>query len=240
MSTDVAGPPTRPLRRGDADVRTGPMRPYYRYSRILCQMIFVLVFRGRIFGARNIPSRGPVLLACNHQSFLDPVLATLAVPRECHYMARDTLFRRPLFRRLIESLNAFPVRRGSADIAAVKETLRRLRAGAVLTAFPEATRTPDGSLQPMKPGVVLMARKAGVPLVPTLILGAYEVWPRQARLPMPKPILVAYGEAIWPEELEGLSDEQAVALLQGRFEALLRRYSGHAALRHTVRKRGYQ
>lgn len=202
------------------------MRPWYRFCRVLCQLGFVLLFRGRVFGARNVPRRGPVVLACNHQSFLDPVLATVAVPRECHFMARDTLFRSPRFRRLIEALNAFPVRRGSADLAAVKETLRRLRAGAVVTAFPEATRTPDGALQPMRGGVLLMARKAGAPLVPTLIFGAFEAWPRGVRLPRPAPILVAYGEPIWPDQLEGLPETAAADLLRQRLEGLLRRYGG--------------
>ena len=202
------------------------MRPWYRFCRVLCQLGFVLLFRGRVFGARYVPLRGPVVLACNHQSFLDPVLATVALPRECHFMARDTLFRSPFFRRLIESFNAFPVRRGSADLAAVKETLRRLRAGALVTAFPEATRTPDGSLQPMRGGVLLLARKAGAPLVPTLILGAFEAWPRGARLPRPAPILVAYGEPLWPDQLDGLSEEAAAALLRQRFEALWQRYGG--------------
>lgn len=200
------------------------MRLYYRFCRVLCQLVFVLVFRGRVYGARHVPQGGPVLLACNHQSYLDPVLATVAIPRECHYMARDSLFRIPWLRRLIESLNAFPVRRGTADLAAVKETLRRLKGGGVVAAFPEATRTPDGGLQPMRGGVALLARKAGAPLVPTLILGAFEAWPRQAKLPRPRPILVAYDRPILPAELEGLDEERATRLLEARFQALMRRY----------------
>lgn len=200
------------------------MRFYYLICRALCQLAFVLVFRGRVYGARNVPRSGPVLLACNHQSFLDPVLATVAIPRECHYMARDSLFRNPFLRALIESLNAFPVRRGTADLAAVKETLRRLRNNAVIAAFPEATRTPDGRLQPMRGGVALLARKAGAPLVPTLILGAYESWPRQAKLPRPRPILIAYDRPILPAELEGLDEHDATRLLEARFHALLLRH----------------
>src|SRR5512135_784187 len=103
------------------------MRLYYRFCRFWCQVFFMLLVRGRAFGTSRVPRTGPVILACNHQSFFDPVLATLALPRECDYMARDTLFENAFFRRLILSLNAFPIRRGEADVAAIKETIRRLR-----------------------------------------------------------------------------------------------------------------
>jgi 1-acyl-sn-glycerol-3-phosphate acyltransferase len=206
------------------------MRRYYRICRLIAHALFLLFFRGRIFGTRNVPREGGVLLVCNHQSFLDPVLATLAPPRECHYMARDTLFRRALFRRLIESLNAFPIKRGAADVGAIKETLRRLKRGALVTTFPEGTRTRDGSVGPMQPGVVLIARKAGVPLVPTLILGAYEAWPRHASLPRPKPVIIAYGQPLWPHQMKGLPDEACINVVRERIVAMMRRYRRHPAL----------
>jgi len=205
---------------------TAPMRPWYRFSRTCCQAFFLTFLRGRVFGRENVPLRGGVILVCNHQSFLDPVLATQALARECHYMARDTLFRHPLFRRLIGSLNAFPIKRGTADVGAIKETLRRLRQGALVTAFPEATRTEDGSIRAMQAGVVLLARKTGVPLVPTLIDGAYQAWPRQARLPRPHPVVVAYAPPVWPAQMPDLSDEQCIGLVRERILALRRRF-GH-------------
>lgn len=206
------------------------MRPWYRFCRFWCQLVFTTVFRGRVFWIWRVPREGGVILVCNHQSFLDPVLATQALPRECHYMARDTLFANPRFRGLIESLNAFPVKRGTADIGAIKETLKRLKAGALVTIFPEATRTPDGQVQPMQPGVVLIARKARVPLVPTLILGAFEAWPRSAKLPHPAPILVAYGEPLTPAQLDGMEDEAAIGLVRERIVGMQRRFEGHPGL----------
>jgi 1-acyl-sn-glycerol-3-phosphate acyltransferase len=206
------------------------MRGWYRCCRVVTQALFLLLFRGRVFGARNVPREGGVLLVCNHQSFFDPVLATLALPRECHYMARDTLFRNPWFRKLIESLNAFPVRRGAADVGAIKETLRRLKRGALVTAFPEGTRTWDGSIGPMQPGVVLLARRAGVPIVPTLILGAYQAWPRQASLPRPAPVIIAYGRPLRPEQIETLSDRECIDLVRQRIAALMDRHRRHPLL----------
>src|SRR5262245_27958504 len=114
------------------------MRLYYRILRYLAQMILILYFRGRVFGLKNVPNEGGVLLACNHQSFFAPVSSTLALYREGNYMARDTLFLNPLFKRLIESLNAFPVKRGASDVGAVKEIMRRLKDGKIVVVFPEA------------------------------------------------------------------------------------------------------
>jgi 1-acyl-sn-glycerol-3-phosphate acyltransferase len=193
-------------------------------------MLFAGFCRGRVFGTRNVPLTGGVLLVCNHQSFLDPILATFALPRECHYMARDSLFRNPLFRRLIEGLNAFPIKRGTADMWAIKETLRRLKAGRLVTTFPEGTRTEDGSVGAMQPGVILLARKAGVPVVPAMILGAFEAWPRHSPLPRPHPIIVAYGEPLPPEMLKRLGDEECIRVVRDRIIALMERYRQHPLL----------
>jgi 1-acyl-sn-glycerol-3-phosphate acyltransferase len=211
------------------------MRRWYRFCRAITQALFLLLFRGRVFGVRNVPREGGVLLVCNHQSFFDPVLATLALPRECHYMARDTLFRNPWFRKLIESLNAFPVKRGAADVGAIKETLRRLKQGALVTAFPEGTRTWDGSVGPMQPGVVLLARKACVPIVPTLILGAYEAWPRQASLPRPAPVVIAYGQPLPPDQIETLSDQKCIDVVRESIAQMMKRYRQHPLLAHRLR-----
>ena len=186
--------------------------------RYFCQMIFFFMWRVRVFGMRNVPPAGGVLLACNHQSFLDPVLVTMALHREGNYMARDTLFRHPFFRRLIESLNAFPVKRSTADMGAIKEIIRRLRDGKVVVTFPEGTRTEDGSIRPLHEGSMLVAKRAGAAVVPTLIAGAFEAWPRTSRLPRTGVVRVTYGRAIMPAEAE----EMSVGELTRRTEASLR------------------
>lgn len=189
------------------------MRYGYYFSQILCQLIYSVVFHGRSRHPERVPQSGGVLLVCNHQSFFDPVLAGVALERECDFMARDTLFKNDRFRRLIEWLNAFPVKRGTADVGAIKETLRRLKAGRLIVVFPEATRTHDGEIAPMQSGPVLIARKAGVPIVPVLILGAFEAWPRDRKFPRPHPILVSYGHPISPDELaRGDVDDWAVEI----------------------------
>lgn len=213
------------------------MRTFYRVCQFPCRAAFLTLARGRVFGLRHVPAAGPGLLVCNHQSFLDPVLAAVALEREAHFMARESLFRQPRFRWLIETLNAYPVKRGEGDVGAIKETLRRLRQGALVTVFPEGTRTPDGGIGPMKPGIVLIARKARVPVIPTLIAGAYDMWPRNARLPRPGRIVVAYDEPIAPEALDGLEPEAAIETVRGRVVALSHRFAPEASGRRNRLKR---
>jgi len=196
------------------------MRLYYRFGRYCCRWFCVLFFRVRVHGQHNVPREGGVLLVCNHQSFFDPVLVTMALGREGNYMARDTLFANPLFGRLIVSLNAFPIRRSSADIQAVKETLRRLKQGKVVVTFPEGTRTQDGSVGKFLPGAAAVALKAGATIVPALIEGAYRSWPRQRKLPAPTPVSVRYGRPLTPKELQDYTPSELAELLHQRVVGL--------------------
>ncbi|MCK4660551.1 MAG: 1-acyl-sn-glycerol-3-phosphate acyltransferase [Phycisphaerae bacterium] len=161
-----------------------------------------------------------MLLASNHQSFLDPILLTNALPRECHYMARDTLFRNKHFARIIRMYNSFPIKRGKADLAGVKETLRRLKAGVLVLTFPEGTRSPDGRVFPFHPGVFAIARKARVPIVPAAIEGAHEAWPRGAKLPRPARVWVEYGQPIPVDVIRGTDARQATKDLTAQVRTL--------------------
>ncbi|MBI2899530.1 MAG: 1-acyl-sn-glycerol-3-phosphate acyltransferase [Planctomycetes bacterium] len=154
------------------------------------------LFRFRAYGLKNVPRSGGVILAANHQSYLDPALVGVGLDRDLHSMARTTLFRNPAFGALIATLNAFPVERDSGDVKGVKEALRRLKAGHALVMFPEGTRTRDGLVAPMKSGIRLLAERAAVPIVPVLVEGAYRVWPRMRALPEPGPVSVVYGPPV--------------------------------------------
>ncbi len=192
------------------------MRVSYRAMRMGAQLLYILYGRGRVYGLRNIPARGPVLLACNHQSFFDPVLVGMPIQREVHFMARDSLFRNRYFAGLITHLNAFPVKRATADVGAIKESLRRLRAGAALVAFPEGTRTRDGRISPLHAGIMAIARRANCPVVPTIVEGAYEIWPRNRKLPTVARLWVEYAEPIDQKQLAAIEPAAAAAWFTAR------------------------
>ncbi len=160
-------------------------------------------FRLKTWGLENVPAAnaGGVILACNHQSYMDPQLATCMLERECRYMARSSLFRFAPFAWLISSVGAISVNRGESDRAALRKAEEVLREGWLLTLFPEGTRSRDGYLGEVKPGVGSLAIRAEVPVLPCYIHGAFDVWSRSAKLPRPRPVGVFYGELIeLPEE----------------------------------------
>jgi len=193
---------------------------WYRANRRLLRAWVPLVWRMRVFNRHYEPSAGGAVYMCNHQSFMDPVLMSLALQRPMNYMARDSLFRHRLFRLLIESLNAFPVRRGTADTAALKEALRRVRRGEQVVLFPEGTRTRDGRIGPFLPGVAFVAQRTGAITVPVVIDGAYECWPRTRRLPRRGEIIVRYGRPYRPEEARAMSAEAFVARVRADMIAI--------------------
>ena len=193
-----------------------PLRPWWWICRTAVFTPFWLLFKSHVVNIRRVPQRGGVILACNHQSFFDPVLATVGLSRESAYMARDTLFLNKYFGWLIRSLNAIPIKRSHADVTSLKEMLRRLRDNFVVVIFPEETRTLDGRIGPMKPGTVLIARKARATIVPVCLDGAYEAWPRTRPMPGPGRVTVAYGEPITLEDMKGRSDEDVTAEIRKR------------------------
>ena len=136
-----------------------------------CRFGFTLFFGCRFYGRENIPRSGGVLLLSNHQSVLDPMLCGSGSDRQLSYVARDTLFKNSAFSWLIESVNAIAIKRGTADITAMKIIIEKLKAGHGIVLFPEATRTHDGRIADIKPGFGLLSRRANVPVVPVVVDG---------------------------------------------------------------------
>ena len=167
---------------------------WWTFLQFWAQLLFSVLFGIRVYGQRNVPPGGGAILASTHQSYLDPVLVGIGLTRPYHIMARESLFERRLFRLLIESLNAFPVSRGSADLGAMHAAIRRLRNGHLVLLFPEATRTRDGEIGTLHPGLALVAHRGGVPVIPVTIEGAFRVWPRGRKCFRPGRIRVMFGK----------------------------------------------
>ena len=139
-----------------------------------------------------MPETGGVLLVANHLSFLDVFIVGIPLHRPLNFVARSTLFL-PVLGFLMRSVGGFPIQREGIGVSGMKETLRRLRNGGIVTLFPEGTRSPDGELAPLKPGIAVLVARAGVPFVPAGIAGTFEAWPRSRLFPRPHPIRVHYG-----------------------------------------------
>jgi 1-acyl-sn-glycerol-3-phosphate acyltransferase len=160
-----------------------------------------LAFRIRFQGVEHVPPTGPVLLVPNHVSFMDPVLVTIPIHRPLHYMALEPFFRVRGLGSLMRWCRAFPVREDEADRGAVRTAIRLLRAGEPLVIFPEGGRSPDGGLQPFRPGAFRIALQADVPVVPVTIAGAWEAWPARRRWPRPGRVRITYHPPITRKDL---------------------------------------
>jgi 1-acyl-sn-glycerol-3-phosphate acyltransferase len=196
--------------------RSLPKRLWYDSLRVVCRLLAILVFRIRCRGRQFVPVRGGALVLSNHQSHLDPVLVGLATDRRLNYLARETLFKFAPFRCLINSLDAIPIDREGLGLAGLKETLKRLKRGELVLIFPEGTRTRDGEVGRLKPGFCALARRAGVPLLPVAIDGAFDSWPRSSVLPSTAVIHIQFGPPLEPAEIAQFDDRQLVEEMSRR------------------------
>ena len=171
-------------------------RIWYNFVQTWAQLLFVLLFGIRVFWQERVPRRGGVLLVANHQSLLDPVIASLGLPRQVSPLARSDLFQGRVFPWLIRSVGALPMKRGTADTAAIKGAIRMLRAGEAVLLFPEGTRTDNGAVGTFHSGMCLIAARGNAPIVPVAIDGAFEAWPRSKKLFRLRRIRVGYGTPV--------------------------------------------
>jgi 1-acyl-sn-glycerol-3-phosphate acyltransferase len=148
------------------------MKILYYSGWLFTRVVFGLFFRIKIRGQENIPREGGFILASNHLSYMDPPLVGTWVPRQVYFMAKQELFKNPLFGGIIRRTNALPLRRGSIDRVALDLCVETLKSGYALTVFPEGTRAKEGHFLKPKPGVGMIAVRAGCPIVPVYIDGS--------------------------------------------------------------------
>jgi 1-acyl-sn-glycerol-3-phosphate acyltransferase len=176
-----------------------------------------LCFDLKVYGQHHLPQTGPALVLSNHQSLLDMIALAVQLDRPMSYMARHDLFDHAGLARLIRKLHAFPVRQETADIGAIKEAVRRLQEGHIVNIYPEGSRTLTGEIGPMEPGAALIVRRAKVPVVPAVVWGAFEAWPRDRRIFRPHPIRVQFGP---PMMLHHLRGEQVMQQVEQTLKAM--------------------
>ncbi len=159
---------------------------------------FMAVFRVRLRGAENLPDSAAIL-AGNHISYGDPVLMWCSAPRPVRFMAKAEMWDSVFFRWLLPRVWTFPVRRDSADRAAIARALAFLADGQLVAMFPEGTRNVDGRAE-AHAGVAFIACKAGVPVVPVGVSGTDRIRPPGSRWMHFPRVTITYGEPVRPEE----------------------------------------
>jgi 1-acyl-sn-glycerol-3-phosphate acyltransferase len=149
---------------------------FYDVAKAVVSAIVHASFRYRVVGAERVPRSGGLLVVANHISNLDPPLLGVAVPRPVWYMAKKELFAMPVLGQLLPHLNAFPVDRQAGGTAALRASLRLLKAGRCVGMFPEGGRNVTGTNEE-KGGAAFLAAASGVPVVPAAIVGTRKLRP---------------------------------------------------------------
>jgi 1-acyl-sn-glycerol-3-phosphate acyltransferase len=192
----------------------------YAVSWHVFRVLFSTWFRWRVYHPERVPAAGPVILAANHASYLDPMLVGAGIRRQVNYLARDTLFPVPVVGTLLRYWKVVPVDREGGGAAGLRTVLTRLAEGGVILMFPEGTRTHDGQLQPPRLGIGLVVIKSTAPVVPVRVFGTYEAFGRHLRWPRRHPLAVLYGRPLAFTELRTEAKKSPQAELKGIYREI--------------------
>lgn len=183
--------------------------------------VFLMVFGPmRVRHYRRVPKTGGLLILANHLADVDPVLVQVGCRRTVYFMAKSELFTMPVVGKALKMFHAFPVNRGEPDRQAIKHAVELLKSGETVCVFPEGQLSEDGHLQELKPGVALIVRMAGVPVICCAVKNTNRVMPYGKVLPRPA---FAWVTATWgePKQFEKSPDTEAmIAWVEGELLAL--------------------
>jgi 1-acyl-sn-glycerol-3-phosphate acyltransferase len=191
---------------------------YHAFKWSVVSPMFHCYFRGKIYGAENVPTEGPLVVVSNHASYFDPPILSCCVGRPVAYMAKEELFEVPVLKQAIQLYGAYPVKRQAADRSSIRAALSYLEAGWATGVFLQGTRTPDERITEPKLGAALIAAKAKAPLLPVSLWGTGKILGEGSTVPRLVPVTVRIGQLIEApsstdrEELEGVTQRCAAEI----------------------------
>lgn len=179
---------------------------FYKVVKNSIRLILSLIYRVEIQGKENIPMEGKSIVCSNHFNLLDPVFIGTCLPRKINYMAKEELFSNKIFALILNKLGVFPVKRGGADISAIKTALKILKNEEIFGIFPEGTRSKTGEMLEAKPGLAMIAIKSQSSIIPVAIIGNYKPFSK-VKIIIDKPIDFSdyYDQKISTDEYQQLS-----------------------------------
>lgn len=156
---------------------------YHLFKWSVVAPMLRVYFRGRVYGTEQVPKTGRLLVVSNHASDFDPPILSSAVGRPVAYMAKEELFQVPVLKQAIQAYGAYPVKRGSADRAAMKAAMASIESGWATGVFLDGTRMPDGRIHDPKLGAAWIAAKTNSPLLPVSLWGTHLIFEKGSAVP---------------------------------------------------------
>ncbi len=175
--------------------------------------MFNVYFQGRIHNVERVPRSGPLVVVSNHASYFDPPLLATALQRPVAFMAKEELFKIPIFGPGIALYGAYPVNRKSADRSAIKSAIKSSHQGWAVGIFIQGTRTPDGRVTEPKLGAAMLAAKLNAPLLPASLWGTENILVKGSSWPRPVPVTIRVGDVLPPPASSKRADLEATTAL---------------------------
>lgn len=183
----------------------------YRLTRSVLAVAMKVVYHPEVIGKENIPKEGPFILAGNHKSLLDIPLVATASKKEIRFIAKEELFQNKVSSYILKILGAIPIKRNTADMTAIRNSIKLLKNNEILGIFPEGTRNKKNTVQEFKAGAAMLAVKGNCPIIPFGISGEYKIG---------KKIMIQFGEAIHFQRND-LKENVADHILEDKVKQLL-------------------
>lgn len=180
---------------------------FYKIMKPLAKAFCRLIFRVKITGEENFPE-GSFMLCANHSSNWDPVILLLFLKRKVHFLGKQELFKNPFLRYIVSSFGMIPIKRGQADMSAIKSAISVLGSGKILGVFPAGTRTKVLKRGQAKSGAALIGARCGCKAVPLSIISTYKPFSK-ININIGKPIDLSEfkGKKLDNAELQGIADD---------------------------------
>jgi 1-acyl-sn-glycerol-3-phosphate acyltransferase len=196
--------------------RSKGMSILYRTTLFWAWLFYKICYCNRVYGEERFPEGGAIL-ASNHVSFLDPPLIAISSPVEVHFLARESLFKNPIFGGYIRALNAHPVSGDVGDVSVFKLITQLLSSGKKVILFPEGARSRDNQLGVIKPGIALLVSRSNSAVVPTYVHGTFKAWGRGKSFPKPwGKTACVFGTPIYWKDFAHLDKKEAQKALADR------------------------
>jgi 1-acyl-sn-glycerol-3-phosphate acyltransferase len=183
---------------------------YHLLKWSLVSPVLHTYFRLKIYGAEKVPPSGGLVAVSNHASYSDPPILSNCVGRPVAFMAKEELFKIPVFNQAIRLYGAYPVKRSTGDRAALRSAIAAVESGWIAAIFLQGTRSADAKITDPKLGAAWIAAKAQVPLLPVSLWGTEKILPKGSSLPKPVPLTVRFGDIIAPPASTKKADLQPV------------------------------